>query len=93
MVAAIVNPVDAVRTGALLAIEGTGAFGAASLALFRFTGGPRGRRCARRLARLLARRARGAGGAAPAARRHLKPADEVLSERWLAHICPKMAVS
>lgn len=39
MVAAIVNPVGAVRTGALLAIEGTGAFGAASLALFRFTGG------------------------------------------------------
>ncbi len=42
MVAAIVNPLGAVRTGALLAIEGTGAFGAASLALFRFTGGPRG---------------------------------------------------
>jgi Cu-processing system permease protein len=36
-----VNPLAAVRTGALLAIEGTGAFGAASLALFRFTGGPR----------------------------------------------------
>jgi Cu-processing system permease protein len=31
-----------VRTGALLAIEGTGAFGAASLALFRFTGGVAG---------------------------------------------------
>jgi Cu-processing system permease protein len=42
MVSAIVNPVSAVRTGTLLAIEGTGAFGAASLALFRFTGGPRG---------------------------------------------------
>lgn len=42
MVSAIVNPLAAVRTGALLAIEGTGAFGAASLALFRFTGGPRG---------------------------------------------------
>jgi Cu-processing system permease protein len=41
MVSAIVNPLAAVRTGALLAIEGTGAFGAASLALFRFTGGPR----------------------------------------------------
>ncbi len=39
MVAAIVNPVGAVRTGTLLAIEGTGAFGAASLALFRFTKG------------------------------------------------------
>jgi Cu-processing system permease protein len=42
MVSAIVNPLAAVRTGTLLAIEGTGAFGAASLALFRFTGGPRG---------------------------------------------------
>jgi Cu-processing system permease protein len=39
LVAAIVNPVGAVRTGTLLAIEGTGAFGAASLALLRFTGG------------------------------------------------------
>ncbi|HEY7412884.1 MAG TPA: ABC transporter permease subunit [Vicinamibacteria bacterium] len=42
MVSAIANPLAAVRTGALLAIEGTGAFGAASLALFRFTGGPQG---------------------------------------------------
>ena len=42
MLSAIANPLAAVRTGALLAIEGTGAFGAASLALFRFTGGPRG---------------------------------------------------
>jgi Cu-processing system permease protein len=42
MVSAIANPVSAVRTGTLLAVEGTGAFGAASLALFRFTGGPRG---------------------------------------------------
>jgi Cu-processing system permease protein len=42
MVSVLVNPLGAVRTGALLAIEGTGAFGAASLALFRFTGGPRG---------------------------------------------------
>jgi Cu-processing system permease protein len=40
MVSAIANPLAAVRTGSLLAIEGTGAFGAASLALFRFTGGP-----------------------------------------------------
>lgn len=38
--AVLANPIDAVRTGALLAIEGTGAFGAASLALFRFSGGP-----------------------------------------------------
>jgi Cu-processing system permease protein len=42
MVAAIANPLGALRTGALLAVEGTGAFGAASLALFRFAGGPRG---------------------------------------------------
>lgn len=35
----LLNPVDAVRTGALLAIEGAAAFGPASLALFRFTGG------------------------------------------------------
>jgi Cu-processing system permease protein len=38
--AAIVNPVGAVRTSALLLIEGTAAFGAASLALLRFAGGP-----------------------------------------------------
>ena len=38
----IANPVGAVRTGALLAIEGTAAFGAASLALLRFTHGPVG---------------------------------------------------
>jgi len=37
--AAIVNPVDAVRTAALLGVEGTAAFGAASLALLRFAGG------------------------------------------------------
>lgn len=42
MVAAIINPVDAVRTGTLLAVEGTTAFGAASLAFLRFTGGPVG---------------------------------------------------
>jgi Cu-processing system permease protein len=40
IVAALVNPIDAVRTGALLGVEGTGAFGPASLALLRFTGGP-----------------------------------------------------
>ncbi|MEP7118677.1 MAG: ABC transporter permease subunit [Acidobacteriota bacterium] len=37
--ATLINPVDAARTAALLAIEGTAAFGAASLALMRFTGG------------------------------------------------------
>lgn len=37
--ATLLNPVDAARTLALLAIEGTAAFGAASLALLRFTGG------------------------------------------------------
>jgi Cu-processing system permease protein len=42
MLAAIVNPLGAVRTGTLLGIEGTGAFGAASLALFRFTRGAGG---------------------------------------------------
>lgn len=38
--AVLVNPVDAARTVALMAVEGTAAFGAASLALLRFTGGP-----------------------------------------------------
>jgi Cu-processing system permease protein len=38
----IVNPVGAVRTGALLAVEGSGAFGAASLAFLRLTRGPAG---------------------------------------------------
>jgi Cu-processing system permease protein len=42
IVAALANPVDAVRTATLLAIEGTAAFGASSLALLRFTGGARG---------------------------------------------------
>ncbi len=42
ILAALANPVGAVRTGALLVLEGTGAFGAASLALLRFTGGPSG---------------------------------------------------
>lgn len=36
--ATLVNPIDAARTGVLLAIDGTAAFGAASLALLRFTG-------------------------------------------------------
>jgi Cu-processing system permease protein len=40
--AVLVNPVDAFRTGALLAIQGTTAFGGASLALLRFTRGPGG---------------------------------------------------
>jgi Cu-processing system permease protein len=40
--AALINPVDAIRTGALLAVEGPGAFGPASAALLRFTGGPVG---------------------------------------------------
>jgi Cu-processing system permease protein len=38
----LVNPIDAVRTASLLAIEGPGAFGAGSLALLRFTGGATG---------------------------------------------------
>jgi Cu-processing system permease protein len=42
IVATLVNPLGAVRTGALLAIEGTAAFGAASLALLRFTHGAAG---------------------------------------------------
>jgi Cu-processing system permease protein len=42
IVSALVNPADAVRTFALLGIEGKGAFGAASLALLRFTKGPAG---------------------------------------------------
>jgi Cu-processing system permease protein len=39
IVTVIVNPVDAIRTGILLAIEGTTAFGAASLAFLRVTRG------------------------------------------------------
>jgi Cu-processing system permease protein len=39
--AVLVNPVDAVRTGTLLGIEGDAAFGPASLAFFRITGGRR----------------------------------------------------
>lgn len=40
IVSVIVNPVDAIRTGTLLGIEGVTAFGAASLAFLRFTRGP-----------------------------------------------------
>jgi len=39
IVATLANPIDAVRTGVLFAIQGTSAFGSASLALLRFTGG------------------------------------------------------
>ncbi len=39
IVAVLANPVDAFRTGALLATQGTTAFGAASLAFLRFTRG------------------------------------------------------
>lgn len=39
IVAALVNPADAARVVALMAVEGTAAFGAASLALQRFAGG------------------------------------------------------
>ena len=42
IVSVMANPAGAVRTGALLGIEGTAAFGSASLALLRFTGGPAG---------------------------------------------------
>lgn len=42
IVSVLVNPVDAVRTGVLLGIEGVTAFGAASLAFLRFTRGPVG---------------------------------------------------
>jgi Cu-processing system permease protein len=38
----LTNPIDAVRAGTLLGVEGTGAFGAGSLALLRFTRGPLG---------------------------------------------------
>lgn len=40
MTAVLVNPADAARTVALTAVEGPAAFGPASLALLRFTGGP-----------------------------------------------------
>jgi Cu-processing system permease protein len=42
MVSAVANPVDAVRTATLFALEGTTAFGAASLAFLRFTNGVAG---------------------------------------------------
>ena len=42
VVAVLVNPADAIRTGALLGISGTTAFGPASAALLRFTHGPLG---------------------------------------------------
>ncbi len=42
ILASLVNPIGALRTGALLLVEGTGAFGTASLALLRFTHGPAG---------------------------------------------------
>ncbi|HET7712623.1 MAG TPA: ABC transporter permease subunit [Thermoanaerobaculia bacterium] len=42
IVSVLVNPVDAIRTGALLATTGTTAFGAASLAFLRFTKGTTG---------------------------------------------------
>jgi hypothetical protein len=42
ILASLVNPIGALRTGSLLLVEGTGAFGAASLALLRFTHGPWG---------------------------------------------------
>ena len=42
MTAAIINPVGAVRTGVMLALDGTAAFGAASLTFLRFTHGASG---------------------------------------------------
>ncbi len=42
IVSVLLNPVDAVRTAALLGIEGAAAFGAASLAFLRFSKGPLG---------------------------------------------------
>jgi Cu-processing system permease protein len=42
IVAVLVDPVDAVRTAALLGVEGAAAFGTASLAFLRFTSGPWG---------------------------------------------------
>lgn len=42
IVTVLINPIDAVRTGALLGIEGTAAFGPASQALLRFTHGAAG---------------------------------------------------
>ena len=42
IVSVLVNPIDAIRTATFLGVEGTAAFGPASLALFRFTHGPQG---------------------------------------------------
>jgi Cu-processing system permease protein len=42
IVSVLANPSGAMRTGAFLALEGTAAFGAGSLALLRFTHGPAG---------------------------------------------------
>ena len=42
IVTSLANPVDAIRTGVLMGLEGTTAFGPASLALLRFTKGPAG---------------------------------------------------
>ena len=42
ILAVLANPIDAVRTGTLLGIQGATAFGAASLAFLRFTRGPAG---------------------------------------------------
>jgi len=42
IVSVLANPSGALRTGAFLALEGTAAFGAGSLALLRFTRGPAG---------------------------------------------------
>jgi Cu-processing system permease protein len=42
IVSVLANPVDAIRTGALLATSGTNAFGSASLAFLRFTRGTTG---------------------------------------------------
>lgn len=42
IVSVVLNPIGALRTGALLALQGTTAFGSASLAFLRFTRGPGG---------------------------------------------------
>jgi Cu-processing system permease protein len=53
IVSVLVNPADAVRTGALLGLQGTTAFGSASLAFLRFTKGPVGAACLLSLSVLL----------------------------------------
>ena len=52
-VSVLVNPADAVRTGALLGLQGTTAFGSASLVFLRFTKGPVGAACLLSLSVLL----------------------------------------